>query len=73
MYIDKKVTMWVRDHYDDSISLGELKDDIDSEKGFIERENLYETEEYVYDNEDSEYPIFEIFSDNGEVLYSSIR
>jgi hypothetical protein len=69
MYINKKITMWVQDSYNNEITLEELINDPDSNKGFIEREDLYETQEAVIN--DKGVDIIEIYSDDSKLLYST--
>jgi hypothetical protein len=68
MYIDKKITTWVRDHYDDTIvTAKELIENPDTEKGFTERENLFDCETPVVNRKNQK--VIELYSEGGNLIY----
>lgn len=71
MYLDRKVTVWFRDVYDDGeIDFETLLDDHDTDQGFVERHTLFETIEPVC-NEQGEEIIEIISSKNDITLYAT--
>jgi hypothetical protein len=69
MHVDYKVTIWRREEFDDDeITADELIEEIKNhgfcEKGFVENDILYETEEQITPLENGNNPTIEIFSGN---------
>lgn len=65
MWVDRKVSSWVRDYYSSDTKIEDilLSDD---DCGFIDREVLMECDEEILDSRG--IPIFEIYSDDGNLL-----
>ena len=70
MYVDYKVTVWKRVHFNENTSPKEviqvLEEEgldyvFDDELGFVEQEILYDTEEEMTPKENEGYPTIEVY------------
>ena len=80
MYIDYKVTVWKRIHFNENVDSekviqaleeGGLDDVFDDELGFEEQETLYETAEEITPEENGGYSTIEVYSPVGELIWSN--
>lgn len=76
MYIDYKVTVWKRIHFNENtnpkkviqaMEEGGLDDVFDEELGFVEQEILYETEEEITPEENGGCSTIEVYENNNPV------
>ncbi len=77
MYIDYKVTIWKRIHFNENtdpkkviqaLEEGGLGDVFDEELGFVEVEILYETEERMIPEENDGCSTIEVYEDS-KIIY----
>lgn len=77
MYIDYKVTIWKRIHFNENtdpkkviqaLEEGGLDDVFDEELGFVEQEILYETEEKMIPEENDGCSTIEVYEDS-KIIY----
>lgn len=76
MYVDYKVTLWKRIHFNENtdpkkviqaLEEGGLDDVFDEELGFVEQEILYDTEEEVTPEENEGCSTIEVYENNNPV------
>jgi hypothetical protein len=76
MYIDYKVTVWKRVHFNEDVDSKKviqileeegLGDVFDEELGFIEQEILFETEDDMTPEENGGYATIEVYENNNPV------
>lgn len=76
MYVDYKITVWKRIHFNENtdskkiiqvLEEGGLEDCFDDELGFVEQEILYETEEEITPKENGGCPTIEVYENNNPV------
>lgn len=79
MYIDYKVTIWKRIHFNENtdpkkviqaLEEGGLDDVFDEELGFVEQEILYETEEKMIPEENDGCSTIEVYEDS-KIIYKN--
>lgn len=79
MYIDYKVTIWKRIHFNENtdpkkviqaLEEGGLDDVFDEELGFVEQEILYETEEEMIPEENDGCSTIEVYEDS-KIIYKN--
>ena len=78
-YVDVKVTVWNRLVFSDNINMIDLvklieqqglEKAIDNDKGFLESETIYETEEFILPDNNEGQSTIEIF-ENGELIWQN--
>ena len=76
MYVDYKVTVWKRVHFNEDtnpkkviqvIEENGLDDVFDEELGFVEQETLYETEEEITPEENEDYSTIEVYENSNPI------
>lgn len=79
MYIDYKVTIWKRIHFNENtdpkkviqaLEEGGLDDVFDEELGFVEQEFLYETEEKMIPEENDGCSTIKVYEDS-KIIYKN--
>ena len=84
MFVDIKVNIWKRVHFDDNITdinsiiealkNEEIEDIFDPDKGFKEVEFLYDTENIIPIEENNGQPTIEVYSEiDGEIVWQNIN
>lgn len=80
-YIDAKVTVWYRLHFNeyanmkglpDLIQANGLDDVIDEQLGFVDSEILHETQERITPADNDSQPTIEVYADGKEVWNNKI-
>lgn len=82
-YIDVKLTTWGRYHFNSDADLKSFAEDFekgylpseicpDNERGFVEYENLYETEEWITPQENDNQPTIEMYEPNEENTFQEV-
>jgi len=80
-YIDGKVTLWQRLHFDDRaymqgvagiIKESGLKEAMDSKIGFTNVEPIYESEELLQPDEYDQQPTIKVFED-GNLIWDNVK
>ena len=79
MYIDYKVTVWKRVHFNESTNpkkviqvLEEGFDVFDEELGFVEQETLYETVEAMTPEENGGWSTIEVYEEDNDFINNLI-
>jgi hypothetical protein len=80
MFIDCKVTVWKRIHFNENVDSekviqalekGGIDDVFDDELGFVEQEILFETAEEMTPEENGGHSTIEAYSPAGDLIWSN--